>query len=338
MKNNKGIRLIMLYLLLCVLCFNILAASAAEGDIVFEEGFEDGNFNQNWTTENGSYAVVDGKELDIDNNTYVLKVTKKNLITLNNHNFTNFSYEARIYNTLSRALPSLVFRVHNSKKNYYMFRINLGTPELYRASNGNLSSVSANIISNYAMQANEWYTLKVIVNGDTIAGYVDGQKVLEYIDDNPYLEGGIGIRNGNNETSYYDDLIVRELIDEPADSGELIIENVVFEDGNGNSVNSLTEVTPDSETSIKSVKGIVHYNNSKQSEQQACIIIALYKNGVLEKIEYNENVTVPAQTSEYSDSVTIEIPDNIEGYSIKLFNWNSMDGMQPLQQDVNILQ
>jgi|GEM_PF-1744379 len=318
-------------ILILILVFGLISfgVSAAGGQILFEEDFESGSL-EGWT--GSGLSIVDGKELGIENDTKVLKIdtSTHTLITLDDYAFTDFSYEVRIRTTSDGALPSLVFRVDNNRENYYMFRIYKNKAELYKATNGSLSEVNADLAESFELSKNVWYQFRVIVQGNTIMGYMDEQKVLEHIDtNNPLLEGGIGFRN--NKTSYYDDIIIRGLGDESVDPGELTIENVVFEDGNGNKVEFLDEVTPGPDTDERIVKGLVTFNNTKQSDEKVSLIIALYDDNKLQDIQCNTEVIIPKQTSEYTDYVSIKIPNDITEPQIKLFKWNSM--LLPLEKE-----
>ncbi len=111
---------------------------------------------------------------------------------------------------ITDANTGIVFRVQDAN-NYYMYRINSSSQklELYKSVNGQLTLVTS---TPFAAQENQSYKVKGVVQGNTIAGYVDGELKLQWT--NPVTElttGGIGFRT-TLAGVHFDDVIVSPII------------------------------------------------------------------------------------------------------------------------------
>ncbi|RAU91457.1 family 16 glycoside hydrolase [Paenibacillus sp. YN15] len=188
---------------------------------LFSDNFEDGNYT-GWTVSGGSWSVVadDTKALS-QSATAVALITAGSL-------WTDYAYEAKVQVPIVNANAGIVFRVKDAN-NYYMYRINAAaqTLELYKCVNGTLTSVSSTAFTSAAKQ---WYTLKAVVEGNTIKGYADGELKTEWT--NPVTEltaGKIGFRT-TSAGALFDDAAVTEPSANPVFNTTLFSDN--FEDGN----------------------------------------------------------------------------------------------------------
>lgn len=159
--------------------------------LIFGDNFEDGN-TTGWTPAGGSWSVpTDGSGNKVLSSG---SETVTSLITANaGSGWTNYEYGAIVKMGIANANAGLVFRVQNAN-NYYMYRINGANQklELFKAVNGQLTLVAS---TSFTAQSKKWYNLKVIVEGNKMIGYVDGQAMMEWT--NPITElttGGIGFR------------------------------------------------------------------------------------------------------------------------------------------------
>ncbi|NQX46506.1 DUF1080 domain-containing protein [Paenibacillus tritici] len=162
---------------------------ANPGSVRFTDNFEDGN-TTGWTAAAGTWSVT------TDGNTKALIQTKGNgaaLITAGD-SWKDVAVEAKVKVPIANANAGILFRVQDAN-NYYMYRINVNDKklELFKAVNGTLTPVSSTMFADAA--ANQWYTLKAVIKGNRILGFVDGQRKLEWT--NPQTEltaGQIGFR------------------------------------------------------------------------------------------------------------------------------------------------
>lgn len=79
---------------------------------------------------------------------------------------------------------------------------------LYRVVNGNRKQVES---ANIKMKANEWFTLKVVMMGNSIDCYYNGQKLLSHTDDTFPNAGLVGFWSKADAVSLFDDLKIKVL-------------------------------------------------------------------------------------------------------------------------------
>ncbi|WP_341346242.1 family 16 glycoside hydrolase [Paenibacillus sp. FSL H3-0469] len=162
---------------------------ANPNSVRFTDNFEDGN-TTGWTAASGTWSVA------TDGSTKALIQTKGNstaLITAGD-SWQDIAMEAKVKVPITNANAGILFRVQDAN-NYYMYRLNVNDKklELFKAVNGTLTPVSSTLFADAA--AGQWYTLKAVIKGNRILGFVDGQLKLEWT--NPQTEltaGKIGFR------------------------------------------------------------------------------------------------------------------------------------------------
>lgn len=153
---------------------------ANPNSVRFTDTFEDGD-TAGWTAASGTWSVT------TDGSTKALIQTKGNstaLITAGS-SWQDIAMEAKVKVPIANANAGILFRVQDAN-NYYMYRINVNDKklELFKAVNGTLTPVSSTLFADAA--ANQWYTLKAVIKGNRILGFVDGQLKLEWT--NPITE------------------------------------------------------------------------------------------------------------------------------------------------------
>ncbi|MDR6550927.1 S-layer homology domain-containing protein [Paenibacillus qinlingensis] len=204
--------------------------------ILFSDDFEDGNSN-GWSKSSGTWGVL------VDNDTQALaqKASTTAFITAG-ESWTDYMYEAKIKLPISDSNAGLIFRVKDSN-NYYMYRINSSSKklELFKAVDGVLTNVSS---SAFTAVTKQWYTVKVIIQGNIIRGYIDGE--LKTVWTNPVAElteGKIGFRT-TTANVLYDDISVSSLNNAPTNitlTNDSISENTAP----GSNVGTFSTVDPD---------------------------------------------------------------------------------------------
>ncbi|WP_240420083.1 family 16 glycoside hydrolase [Paenibacillus periandrae] len=168
-------------------------------NLLFSDNFEDGTMT-GWTAASGTWNVV-------TDSTKVLaqQAVAASIITAGN-SWTDYAYEAKMKLPISDANAGIIFRVQDAS-NYYMYRINSSANklELYKCVGGTLTLVSS---TSFTATPNQWYTVKAVMQGNNIKGFVDG--VLKTDWTNPVTElaaGKIGFRT-TSANVHFDDVLV----------------------------------------------------------------------------------------------------------------------------------
>lgn len=203
--------------------------------ILFSDDFEDGD-TTGWTSAGGTWSVATD-----DTKALVQKANTTGLITAGD-SWTDYAYEAKVKVPISNANAGIVFRVQDSK-NFYMYRINATSQklELYKCVDGIMTSVSS---TPFTAVASQWYTLKVIVQGNTIIGYADGELKIQWT--NPATEltaGKIGFRT-TSVNAAFDQAFVTGINKAPADIS-LTNNSVAESTAPGSSVGTFSTIDPD---------------------------------------------------------------------------------------------
>ncbi|WP_438448069.1 S-layer homology domain-containing protein [Gorillibacterium sp. sgz5001074] len=214
--------------------------------VLFRDDYEDGN-SAGWTSAGGSWSVAAD-----DTKALVQKANTTALITAGD-SWTDYVYEAKVKVPITNANAGLVFRVQDSK-NFYMYRMNSSNQrlELYKCVNGTMTSVSSTPLKSVAKQ---WYTLKVIVQGNTVKGYVDGEPKLEWTNPVSELtEGKIGFRTTSVDAAF-DQVMVAGMNKAPTDI--LLAPNTIAENkAVGSTVGTLSTIDSDAgETFVYTLAG-----------------------------------------------------------------------------------
>ncbi len=203
--------------------------------VLFSDDFEDGN-STGWTSNGGTWNVAAD-----DTKILVQKANTTGLITAGD-TWTDYVYEAKVRVPISNANAGLVFRVLDNK-NFYMYRLNVANQklELYKSVDGVMTNVSS---KTFTTAAKQWYTLKVIVQGNTVKGFVDGERTMEWT--NPVTEltaGKIGFRTTSVDAAF-DQVVVTGINKAPADIS-LTQTSVSEQSPAGSTVGSFSTTDPD---------------------------------------------------------------------------------------------
>lgn len=203
--------------------------------VLFSDDFEDGN-STGWTASGGNWSVT------TDDTKILLQKSSTTALITAGDSWTDYAYEAKVRLSIANANAGLVFRVQDSK-NFYMYRLNVANQklELYKSVEGTMTLVSSTLFTSSAKQ---WYTLKVIVQGNTIKGYVDGAQKVEWT--NPATEltaGKIGFRTTSADAAF-DQALVTGINKAPVDislTNSSVAENAAV----GSSVGEFSTTDPD---------------------------------------------------------------------------------------------
>lgn len=170
------------------------------GGNLFSDDFEDGN-STGWTVVNGSWSVVtDGTKVFKQSST-----SGEGLVYAGNSSWTNYTVEAKLklYNVGANTASGIIARYADGN-NYYLLRLHgSGKVQLYKKAGGTFALLQE---ATQTGAANTWYTLKLVMNGSVLTGYVDGvQKVS--VTDSSGASGCIGART-YTQSAAIDDVVV----------------------------------------------------------------------------------------------------------------------------------
>ena len=181
-------------------------------DITFNFDSEEvGKLPADWTAATSTWMIA------ADGTNKAMKQTGKNdgdlfnICVRNNFKYQNLEMEVRI-----KALEGkedhgggLVWRYRDAR-NYYNTRANPleNNFRVYKVVNGNRKQMES---ANVKFKAGEWYTIKVVMNGNKIDCYYNGAKLLSQTDDT-YPNGGlVGFWSKADAVSLFDDLKIKVL-------------------------------------------------------------------------------------------------------------------------------
>jgi hypothetical protein len=174
------------------------AHAADNQPVLFQDNFASGSISAAWAINAGSYTIQDG----------ALTATNANsAISAGESTWTDYAVESKVRLNNNGAYGGIMFRVQDINNNYWLrlFKPTSGTAkvELLKRVN-NTPTILATY--DYALSINVWYTLKVVVKGSLIQGYLNGAQIIETTD-TQYASGKIGLRN-LTQTMSADDVIV----------------------------------------------------------------------------------------------------------------------------------
>ncbi len=99
----------------------------------------------------------------------------------------------------------ITFRYIDSGNNYiFYFRRGAGNVRLMKHTNGGTATLQETASYSLTVNKDTWYTMKVVVTGGNIKGYVDNVLQIDYTDTNPHEEGMIGVFTYNSVGSWDD--------------------------------------------------------------------------------------------------------------------------------------
>jgi len=103
----------------------------------------------------------------------------------------------------------IIWRVKDAN-NYYIARANPleNNFRLYYVKDGARETLDSRKVN---IPSNKWHTMKIVHRGKKMAGYLNGQKLLEYEDDTFSGAGGVGVWTKADAITYFDNFTVKHL-------------------------------------------------------------------------------------------------------------------------------
>lgn len=188
------------------------SAAQTSADATFNfDNEEVGKLPADWT------AAVSTWMISLDGANKAMKQAGKNegdrfnICVQNKLKYQNLEMEVRI-----KALEGtedqgggLVWRYIDAK-NYYITRANPleNNFRVYKVVNGNRKQMES---ANVTFKKGEWYNIKVVMSGNSIDCYFNGQKLLSHADETFPKAGLVGFWSKADAVSLFDDLKIKAL-------------------------------------------------------------------------------------------------------------------------------
>lgn len=231
MRKKPIAWLLLLSLGVSLFNFTPIPKVSAASEIDLEDSFTDGDLTAEpeWTVASGTWTVG-ADPADASNKVLSQTDAGEGIITTGD-NWTDSTVTMRIYTGAGGAYPGILARVQDYK-NFYYFQMQSSTGlVLSKRINGADTQIKS---VTYPLGKNTWYTLKLVLIGSSIKGYIveNGKDKLVFdAVDTTYTSGKIGIRN-KWQSVQVDDVLVTDV---PAGN-----QTVIQSDAKTNSSVSLT--------------------------------------------------------------------------------------------------
>lgn len=188
---------------------------SSEQPILFQDSFSQSlsPWKIEWTGY-GTVTISDGK-LKLEPAPSTTTETHSALV-LKEASWKDYDFEVEMTTEKQLRTPSpepwevgwVLFRYTNLEHFYY-FIFKPNGVELGKRQ-GSLDQIFLQTENHPKLELGKEYAIRTVVNGAQIQIYVDNEKVIDYTDNNPLQNGGIGLYTEDAEV-YFDDVRVREL-------------------------------------------------------------------------------------------------------------------------------
>lgn len=200
-RCGKVMRAVLVLLLGVISLSSPASASEAEHTyVVFEDDFEDGDFD-GWNIHR-TIPEADWEIISEDGNNVATGQWKAHLNS-NSIGWTDYTFTGRF--KLIRGRVEMWTR--QSSLGAYMFHIQMNSMTLTAHEHGSDSTTLSTKGLN--LEKDRWYDFKVVAQGNNIKFYLDGKLIIDAEDkDNKFIGGGITLTSFEYSEVYYDDIKV----------------------------------------------------------------------------------------------------------------------------------
>jgi len=173
--------------------------------IAFEDDFEDGNA-YDWVVEKGWWICTADWEVVLDDENFVYGPENGNGgLSWYDASWSNYTYEARIKFPEGASNDAAIIFLWQNEDNWYGFRVKDGLARIFGFEGGGERDGLASAY--VAINPDQWYTMRIVLQGNTVQAYLDGNPVLEY-NELKWSSGAIGVQNDGGPLVYFDDIKV----------------------------------------------------------------------------------------------------------------------------------
>ncbi|HEY0827609.1 MAG TPA: family 16 glycoside hydrolase [Bacilli bacterium] len=165
---------------------------------LLQDDFEDGDA-VGWTTVGGSWSIAtDGTKVYSQ-----ISTSGTAIAYAGDSSWVDYTYQAKVKLNSTNGNVGILFRYADAS-NFYMFRLNDNgnKVELYKSVGGTLTLLSS--VAN-TVNTGQFYTLKAVVTGNNVKGYLDGVEKINWTNGTTQLSSGkIGFRMASSSAKFDD--------------------------------------------------------------------------------------------------------------------------------------
>lgn len=207
-----SIRFFMMVIALHVINATAHKVAAQGAEVIFNFDTEEvGKLPADWTAAVGTWIIVSDGANKSMKQAGRNEGDRFNICVQNKLKYQNLEMEVKIKPLEGEEDQGggLVWRYQDAK-NYYITRANPleNNFRVYKVVNGNRKQMKS---ANVKMQKGEWYNIKVVVDGNKIECFYNGQKLLSQTDDTFTNAGLLGFWSKADAISLFDDLKIKPL-------------------------------------------------------------------------------------------------------------------------------